>query len=101
MQEHAEKATTISFSRPRTISLGKGCAYATFCQPWIEVQGSKLKQSDPKRVMQQTIAGRCLVVKEDQMDQADTVTAVFSDHYAVEFAMADEASLGRSKWQLR
>ncbi|MGB0084651.1 MAG: universal stress protein [Rhodomicrobiaceae bacterium] len=31
MQEHAEKATTISFSRLRTISSGSSCAYTTFC----------------------------------------------------------------------
>jgi hypothetical protein len=35
------------------------------------------------------------------MEKADTIIAVFADHYAVESAVADEASLGRSKWQLR
>jgi hypothetical protein len=40
MQEHAEKATTISFSRPRTISSGSHCACTTFWPPRIEVAGS-------------------------------------------------------------
>jgi hypothetical protein len=49
MQEHAEKATTISFSRPRTISSGSHCACTTFCPPRIEVAGSKSKQSPSAR----------------------------------------------------
>jgi hypothetical protein len=33
MQEHTEKATTISFSRRRTISSGSICVCTTFCSP--------------------------------------------------------------------
>jgi hypothetical protein len=35
------------------------------------------------------------------MENADTIIAVLAEHYAVKSAVADEASLGRSKWQLR
>jgi hypothetical protein len=35
------------------------------------------------------------------MEQTDTVFAVFADYYAAESAETVEASLGRSKWQLR
>ena len=44
--------------------------------------------------MQQTIAGRRLVLKEDQMEKTDTVIAVFADHQAAESAVKKLAASG-------
>ena len=50
--------------------------------------------SDPKRVMQTTIAKRRLVMKEDQMETADTVIGVFADHNAAETAVKKLTAAG-------
>src|SRR5271155_4478144 len=44
--------------------------------------------------MQQTIAGRRLVLKEDQMEKIDTVIAVFPDHQGAEGAVKKLTAAG-------
>ena len=56
--------------------------------------------SDPKRAMPKTNAKRCLVLKEDQMEKADTVVAVFADHNAAETAVKKLTAAGFEMKQL-